>query len=114
MTDAHHDQGISSQHEAPALNGASRSNVNYRPDYTSMQKGEYAYADGGNLQVGRWQPFEHRKLANPAPLGLAAFALTTFVLSAINMGARGVAAPNIMISLAFGYGGLVQLLAGMW
>ncbi|CEJ85371.1 Putative GPR/FUN34 family protein [[Torrubiella] hemipterigena] len=97
-----------------ATNGAVRSNVNYRPDYATMEKGEYAYADGGALQVGRWQPFEHRKLANPAPLGLSAFALTTFVLSAINMHARNQSAPNIMISLAFGYGGLVQLLAGMW
>ncbi|PNY28545.1 Uncharacterized protein TCAP_01531 [Tolypocladium capitatum] len=61
-----------------------------------------------------WKPFEHRKLANPAPLGLSAFALTTFVLSAVNMHARDVSAPNIVVPLAFGYGGLVQLLAGMW
>jgi len=58
--------------------------------------------------------FEHRKFANPAPLGLCAFALTTFVLSAINMEARDVKAPNVVVPLAFGYGGVVQLLAGMW
>ncbi|KAJ6136283.1 hypothetical protein N7512_001443 [Penicillium capsulatum] len=52
--------------------------------------------------------------ANPAPLGLCAFALTTFVLSAINMGAKDITVPNIVVGLAFGYGGLVQLLAGMW
>ncbi|KAJ5276114.1 hypothetical protein N7524_002267 [Penicillium chrysogenum] len=52
--------------------------------------------------------------ANPAPLGLSAFALTTFVLSAINMGTLDIAHPNIVVGLAFGYGGLVQLLAGMW
>jgi len=45
---------------------------------------------------------------------LSAFALTTFVLSLININVRGVSEPNIVISLAFGYGGLVQLLAGMW
>ncbi len=51
--------------------------------------------------------------ANPAPLGLAAFALTTFVLSASNAGwfAGGT---TIVISLALFYGGLGQVLAGMW
>lgn len=71
-------------------------------------------AFGGEFQPGLWRPIEHRKFANPAPLGLCAFALTTFVLSAINMNARGVTAPNVAVPLAFGYGGLVQLLAGMW
>jgi succinate-acetate transporter protein len=69
------------------------------------------------LVVGGHKPFSqysHRKFANPAPLGLCAFALTTFVLSCVNMHARGVQEPNIAVSVAFGYGGLVQLLAGMW
>ena len=30
------------------------------------------------------------------------------------MGARDLTAPNIVVGLAYGYGGLVQLLAGMW
>jgi len=50
-------------------------------------------------------------VADPAPLGLGAFALTTFVLSAHNAGW----APDIVwIGLAIFYGGLAQLLAGMW
>jgi uncharacterized protein len=49
--------------------------------------------------------------ANPAPLGLSAFALTTFVLSAANAG--WVSAPNIVLGLALFYGGLVQLVAGV-
>ncbi|KAJ9602526.1 Meiotically up-regulated protein 86 protein [Cladophialophora chaetospira] len=71
-------------------------------------------AFGGEFQPGLYKGVEGRKFANPAPLGLCAFALTTFVLSLINLGTRGVHANNIIISLAFGYGGLVQLLAGMW
>jgi hypothetical protein len=59
-------------------------------------------------------PDEPRVFANPAPLGLCAFALTTFVLSCINMHARDQFQPNIVVPLAFAYGGLVQLLAGMW
>lgn len=69
---------------------------------------------GGEFQPGLYKSVEQRKFANPAPLGLSAFALTTFVLSAINMGAHNVNIPSIVIGLAFGYGGLVQLLAGMW
>ncbi|KAL1837614.1 hypothetical protein VTJ49DRAFT_3575 [Mycothermus thermophilus] len=71
-------------------------------------------AFGGEFQPGLWRPVEHRKFANPAPLGLCAFALTTFVLSCINLGVRNITAPNIVVPLAFAYGGLVQLLAGMW
>ena len=51
-------------------------------------------------------------VADPAPLGLAAFALTTFLLSALNAHwTRGTAA---WIGFALAYGGLAQLLAGMW
>lgn len=71
-------------------------------------------AFGGEFQPGLYKGVENRKFANPAPLGLSAFALTTFVLSLINLGARDLSAPNIVVALAFGYGGLVQLLAGMW
>lgn len=71
-------------------------------------------AFGGEFQPGLYRDVKERTLGNPAPLGLSAFALTAFVLSLINMGTRDVAVPNIVVSLAFGYGGLVQLLAGMW
>merc|ERR1711964_228183 len=70
-------------------------------------------AFGGEFQPGLYRP-PNRKFANPAPLGLSAFALTTFVLSLINVKTRGMGEPNIVVALAFGYGGLVQLLAGMW
>jgi succinate-acetate transporter protein len=71
-------------------------------------------AFGGEFQPGLYRPTTERKFANPAPLGLSAFALTTFVLSLINIRARHLTEPNIVVALAYGYGGLVQLLAGMW
>jgi succinate-acetate transporter protein len=50
-------------------------------------------------------------VADPAPLGLAAFALTTFMLSGHNAGF----VPDIAwVGLALFYGGMIQLLAGMW
>src|SRR5437764_7791441 len=51
------------------------------------------------------------KPADPAPLGLAAFALTTFILS----GHNATFIPDLIwVGLALFYGGLTQLLAGMW
>lgn len=58
---------------------------------------------------------DHRiHFGNAGPMGLSAFALTTFVLSLVNCQARSVKTSNIVIGLAAFYGGLVQLLAGMW
>src|SRR5436305_7400836 len=53
-------------------------------------------------------------IANPAPLVLAAFALTTFVLSMINTGLVSDKAEPVVFGLALAYGGIGQLLAGMW
>jgi succinate-acetate transporter protein len=53
-------------------------------------------------------------IANPAPLGLAAFALTTFVLSMFNAGLVGAAGEPVVFGLALAYGGVAQVLAGMW
>jgi succinate-acetate transporter protein len=54
------------------------------------------------------------RTADPGPLGLAAFALTTFCLSMINSQLVGEASVPIVLGLALAYGGLAQLLAGMW
>jgi succinate-acetate transporter protein len=53
------------------------------------------------------------KPANPAPLGLAGFGLTTVVLSCINAGLLPPAAVPVVVPLAFAYGGIAQLIAGV-
>jgi succinate-acetate transporter protein len=59
----------------------------------------------------RAAPVEPLPVADPAPLGLAAFALTTFILS----GHNATFIPDLIwVGLALFYGGLIQLLAGMW
>jgi succinate-acetate transporter protein len=55
-----------------------------------------------------WKP------ADPAPLGLAGFAMTTFVLSMFNSNAVSGKGLPVVLGLALVYGGIVQLLAGMW
>jgi succinate-acetate transporter protein len=54
------------------------------------------------------------KIADPAPLGLAAFALTTFVLSMFNAHLIRAGGEPIVFGLALMYGGIAQILAGMW
>lgn len=70
----------------------------------------------GRVEVGEEpmpeQPSWHRA-ADPAPLGLAGFAMTTFALSLSNADIWGPAAASAL-ALALVYGGGVQLLAGMW
>lgn len=61
----------------------------------------------GDPQTG-WKP------ADPGPLGLGAFAMTTFVLSMFNSNLVDEKGLPVVLGLALVYGGIVQLLAGMW
>lgn len=63
---------------------------------------------GGRGAIAHWSP------ADPGPLGLAAFAMTTFVLSLMNANLVSIKGIGVVLALAFAYGGLAQLLAGMW
>jgi succinate-acetate transporter protein len=66
-------------------------------------------AEVGAAGVGAgWKP------ADPGPLGLAAFALTTFILSMFNSGLVSNAGEPVVLGVALAYGGIAQLLAGMW
>jgi uncharacterized protein len=58
--------------------------------------------------VASWIP------ADPGPLGLAGFAMTTFVLSMFNADLVNKAGEPVVLGLALAYGGVAQLLAGMW
>ena len=53
-------------------------------------------------------------IADPAPLGLAGFALTTFFLSFVNAGWVPASVEPVVFGLALAYGGIAQFAAGMW
>jgi uncharacterized protein len=53
-------------------------------------------------------------IADPAPLGLAAFATTTFVLSVINTDMVDASGVGVVFGLALAYGGIAQFAAGIW
>jgi len=61
---------------------------------------------GGTL--AGWTP------ADPGPLGLTGFATTTFVLSIYNANLVSAGGTPVVLGLALAYGGIAQLLAGMW
>jgi uncharacterized protein len=71
-------------------------------------RGEGGGATEGARTTAGWKP------ADPAPLGLAAFAMTTFVLSMFNSNLVNSKGVPVVLGLALAYGGIVQLLAGMW
>lgn len=54
------------------------------------------------------------QIANPAPLGLASFGVTTVILSLVNAGVMSAETMGVVLALALAYGGGTQLLAGMW
>ena len=60
------------------------------------------------------QPPLAPNIADPAPLGLAAFALTTFLLSLFNAKLLGEVGEPLVFAVALFYGGLAQFVAGMW
>src|SRR5271169_4960757 len=63
------------------------------------------------VQQDRPTLFESVAAADPAPLGLAGFALTTFLLSGHN---ASFIPDLIWVAPAIFYGGLAQFMAGMW
>jgi succinate-acetate transporter protein len=78
------------------------------------READVAPAPDTGARSGGWTP------ADPGPLGLAAFAGTTFVLSLVNSGLVGDkhlvggGLLPLVAALALAYGGLAQLLAGLW
>jgi len=79
----------------------------------TASQSERRFEPAGTAAAGRVQ-FVPSPIADPGPLGLAAFALTTFVLSMFNADLIGKGGEPIVFGLALAYGGLAQLLAGMW
>jgi uncharacterized protein len=53
------------------------------------------------------------KFANPAPLGLSGFALTTWMLSMVNAGWFTGASVPLVLACAFAFGGTAQFAAGL-
>ncbi|EPS38781.1 hypothetical protein H072_7462 [Dactylellina haptotyla CBS 200.50] len=104
-------QEVAEMKEGQYTNGAGTNGAPLAQTQTNMSM---LPPHGGAFMPGPYKKKQFREFANPAPLGLSAFALTTFILSLVNIGSRGVHTNSIVLGCAYAYGGLVQLLAGMW
>jgi uncharacterized protein len=84
------------------------------PGGRAAREADIAPAPAATERVAGWTP------ADPGPLGLAAFAGTTFVLSMVNSGlvGRGSLVGGgllpLVAALALAYGGIAQFAAGLW
>ncbi|CAO1634632.1 unnamed protein product [Parajaminaea phylloscopi] len=91
-----------------------------KPDFTSQYHGgstmTQTVTPGGHqindelLAIGT----APRKIGNPLPLGVMAFATTTTLLSLYNVGVRNITVPQEIVTFALSYGGGTQYLAGLW
>jgi uncharacterized protein len=72
------------------------------------READVAPAPDPTVSSGGWFP------ANPAPLGLAGFAATTFMLSMMNTDLVSHTGLTGVLGLALAYGGIAQLIAGIW
>jgi uncharacterized protein len=74
----------------------------------AIQRQDSTHGEAERAGAIGWKP------ADPGPLGLGAFAMTTFVLSMFNSNLVNGKGLPVVLGLALAYGGIVQLLAGMW
>jgi uncharacterized protein len=78
------------------------------PGSIGAREADVAPAPADPVSGPGWMP------ANPAPLGLAGFAATTFMLSMINSNLVSHTGLTGVLGLALAYGGVAQLIAGIW
>src|SRR5205814_9812563 len=96
----------------PGKNGLNPSREGRTMESTTAHR--VGNGEGVLEQRARVLPSVAPAIADPAPLGLAAFALTTFVLSFFNAGLVSDKGLPVVLGLALAYGGITQLFAGMW
>ncbi|RLV89632.1 Ammonia transport outward protein 2 [Spathaspora sp. JA1] len=74
---------------------------------------ELMSAFSGALEPGA-HPANSHQIANPAPVGLVAFGVSTLVMSLYGIHAADIMVPNVAVALAFFFGGVGQVTSGIW
>lgn len=111
--DRNHDQDTGDFQELHAIKMSGKEDEYVHIGHMTVKRSELIAASGGDLRPAVHLPAP-RRFGNGAPLGLMAFGSTTFLVSLANVHARHVDQPNIGLIIAYAFGGLVQLCAGMW
>lgn len=124
VTDNHHSNYSSTEFEAPHPTNSNDGNpitkITTSPNGELVYLGNHTFhrhellnAFAGDLNPGIHAP-AHRPMGNPVPLGLSGFAICCFVVSLVNLQTRGVTNPKIIASCALFFGGVIEVIAGLW
>lgn len=76
-------------------------------------RSELVEAIGGTLS-NQLHHTPTRTFANSTVAGLCSFSLTTFCLALFNLKAQGLTIPNLIVGPAWFYGGMIQIILGLW
>lgn len=79
-----------------------------------MASTQEMYAEGEGKERSRSTVLTNSPSANPGPIGLIAFGMTTVFSMMITVGAVSKASKSLLLCHALFHGGLLQLIAGMW
>ncbi|CAN3358288.1 ammonia transport outward protein 2 [Diutina catenulata] len=75
---------------------------------------ELLQAFGGTFQVERYAPRPKHEIANPSPLGLGGFGITTLILGLYYAGAMGIKHEQVIIGMGTFYASSMLFLSGVW
>ncbi|KAJ4412370.1 hypothetical protein N0V91_000842, partial [Didymella pomorum] len=91
------------------------SSIDMEKQAANSDRLERLRTDGGHVASTEQPslPVVHRRLANPAPLGLLSFATGIFLISILGVNARGVTTPNVLVGVLMFFGGVCQFISGI-
>lgn len=91
------------------------SSIDMEKQAATSDRLERLRTDGGHVASTEQPslPIVHRRLANPAPLGLLSFATGIFLISILGVNARGVTTPNVLVGVLMFFGGVCQFISGI-
>ncbi|KAH7066417.1 GPR1/FUN34/yaaH family-domain-containing protein, partial [Paraphoma chrysanthemicola] len=94
---------------------SSSDDVNVEKGNPSLNHLEKLRTQGGHIASTDQPslPVVHRRLANPAPLGLLSFATGIFLISILGVHARGIQTPNVLVGVLMFFGGVCHFIAGI-
>jgi succinate-acetate transporter protein len=106
---------VNSANSAAMARPNSIDDINTEKGYPSSDRLERLRTQGGHIARTDQPslPVVHRRLANPAPLGLLSFATGIFLISILGVHARGIQTPNVLVGVLMFFGGVCQFIAGI-
>ncbi|KAG7928566.1 hypothetical protein KL925_001866 [Ogataea polymorpha] len=105
---------LQSKHKPSTASAFRHDDQNIYINDQPIDKNDFIYAFGGSLNVGaRKQTGKTRELSDPVPAGLAAFSCSALSLGLVQLHARSVHTPNVLLGAFLTTAGLVEIIVGV-